>query len=324
MNKRSVSKLKYIFILSALVIPWIVTNDYYLRVVIMVMLYSIVAMSINLVVGFCGQLDMGRGAFVGLGAYWSALMTTKMHMPFLLSFISAGIFAAIVGMVLGFICMKSSFDYLTLITIGFLEICRQVMLNWIPVTNGAMGIRMVPTPNAFGYSLDSNTELFYFAFILLIISYVAIHRITKSKIGRAFSAVRDDPIAASFNGINVSYYKMINFSIASFFTGIGGAALVHFTQYASPYNYTLDQSIYQLQFAILGGLGSLPGSIIGTAILVVAPEISRVLYEYRLLFVGMIMVVMMIYAPNGIMGKKGIGEKMIGIGRFFQRTKNRR
>lgn len=321
MKSSHMFKIKTIVVLAAIAVPWGMTNEYYLRVLTMVLLYSIVAFSINLVVGFCGQLDMGRAAFVGLGAYWSALMTTKMHLPFLISFISAGFFAALVGLVLGLICMKSSFDYLTLITIGFLEICRLVMLNWISVTNGAMGIRMVPPPNAFGFSLDSNKALFYFALVLLIICYIAIKRIAKSKIGRAFEAIRDDPIAAAYNGINVPLYKTLNFAIASFFTGIGGAALVHFTQYASPYNYTLDQSIYQLQFAILGGLGSLCGSIIGTAILVVAPEISRVFYEYRLLFVGLIMVVMMLYAPNGILGKNGIGEKVIGIKRFFPAKK---
>lgn len=310
-------KIKIIFILAAIAAPWVITNDYYLRVLTMVLLYSIVAFSINLVVGFCGQLDMGRAAFVGLGAYWSALMTTKLHLPFLLSFISAGIFAALVGLLLGLICMKSSFDYLTLITIGFLEICRLIMLNWISVTNGAMGIRRVPAPNAFGVSLESNQALFYFALALLILCYIAIQRIVNSKVGRAFEAIRDDPIAAAYNGINVPFYKTLNFTIASFFTGIGGAALVHFTQYASPYNCTMDQSIYQLQFAILGGLGSLAGSIIGTTILVVAPEISRVFYEYRLLFVGLIMVVMMLHMPNGILGKGGIGEKVLAIKRFF-------
>lgn len=321
MNIKNILKKKYLIVLIGVILPWMITNDYYLRVIIMVMLYSIVAMSINLIVGFCGQLDMGRGAFVGIGAYCSALMTTKLHLPFLVSFISAGLIAALVGLALGFICMKSSFDYLTLITIGFLEICRLIMLNWISVTNGAMGIRMVPVPNAFGIYLESNASLFYFALILLILCYIAIDHITKSKIGRAFSAVRDDPIAASYNGVNVAFYKMINFAIASFFTGIAGAALVHFTQYASPYNYSLDQSIYQLQFAILGGLGSLPGSILGTAILVIAPELSRVFYEYRLLFVGILMVVMMTYAPNGILGKNGIGERLIGLGRFTKRKK---
>lgn len=303
--------------LLALVIPLIIKNDYYLRVINMVLLYSVVALSINLVVGFCGQLDFGRAAFVGLGAYSSSLMMLKLNLPFWVSFLGAGLFAAFFGMLLGILCMKSSFDYLTLITIGFLEIVRLIMLNWIPVTNGAMGLRGVPAPSFFGYYFDTNVKFFYFALVFLAVCYIAIERLSKSKLGRAFGALRDDPIAAAYSGINVPLFKMINFTIASFFSGLAGSALVHYTQYASPYNYTLDQSIYQLQFAIIGGLGHLFGSIIGTAILVIAPEISRVFYEYRLMFIGIIMVVMMIYAPNGIMGRQGIGEKVIGMTRFI-------
>jgi branched-chain amino acid transport system permease protein len=314
-NKRI--RFDLVIALLALALPLFIKNDYYLRVVNMVLLYSVVALSINLVVGFCGQLDFGRAAFVGLGAYCSALMMLKLHLPFWISFIGGGLFAAFFGMLLGLLCMKSSFDYLTLITIGFLEIVRLVLLNWIPVTNGAMGLRRVPPPSFFGYSFDTNVRYFYFSLVFLAISYVAIECISKSKIGRAFGALRDDPIAAAYSGINVPLFKMINFALASFFSGLAGSALVHYTQYASPYNYTLDQSIYQLQFAIIGGLGSLFGSVIGTAILVVAPEISRVFYEYRLMFLGIIMVVMMMYAPNGILGKNGIGEKVIGLSRFL-------
>jgi branched-chain amino acid transport system permease protein len=305
----------------ACLIPLVVRNDYHLRVLNMVLLYSIVALSINLIVGFCGQLDFGRSAFIGLGAYCSAIFMQRFGAPFWIAFVSAGLFCTVVGAGLGVLCRKSTFDYLTLITIGFNEICRLIFLNWQDVTGGAMGLRRVPIPNLFGYAVDTNVKYFYFALVLLAICYVAIRRISKSKMGRAFEAVRDDPIAAAYSGIPVPTYKVINFAVASFFTGIAGSAMVHYTQYASPYNYTLDESIYILQMAILGGLGSLPGSILGTAILVIAPEISRTFYEYRLMFVGLMMVTMMIWAPNGILGKHGIGEKVIGLGRFLPWTK---
>lgn len=301
---------------AAALFPLVVTNNYFLRVANMVLLYSIVALSINLIVGFCGQLDFGRSAFVGLGAYWSALAMLRLHAPFLLSFLTAGLFCALVGTGLGMLCRKSSFDYLTLITIGFNEICRLIFLNWQPVTNGAMGLRRIPAPSIFGYVFNTNIRYFYLSLVLLALCYVAIQRITKSKLGRAFEAIRDDPIAAGYSGIRVPDFKVLNFAVASFFTGLAGSAMVHYTQYASPFNYTLDESIYQLQMTILGGLGSLPGSILGTGLLVVAPEISRVFYEYRLMFVGFLMVIMMIWAPNGILGRNGIGERVIGLMRF--------
>ena len=307
-----------LFLIIVVCIPLFVKNSYYLHVIVMVFIYSIVALSINLIVGFSGQLDFGRSAFLGIGGYWSALAMQRMGLPFLAAFISAGLVCAAIGLFLGFLCRKTSFDYLTLITIGFNEICRLVFLNWIPVTNGAMGLRMVPAPNFLSFRIDTNVKYFYFSLVLLILCYGAIKRITESKLGRAFEALRDDPIAASYAGINVPFYKMYNFAIASFFTGIAGSAFVHYTQYASPYNYTMDESVYQLQMAIIGGLGSLPGSILGCAILVIVPEISRVFYQYRLLFVGLLMVVMMVWTPNGILGKKGVGEKVIGIRRFLR------
>jgi len=302
-----------IFVVILMFIPFIVKNEYYLRIINMVFLYSIIALSINLVVGFAGQLDMGRAAFVGLGGYWSAIMMLRFHLPFIISFISAGLFCAFIGFLFGMICRRSSFDYLTLITIGFNVICVKIFLNWVSITNGPMGLRLIPSPILFGFEFDNSFKFFYFALGLLAICYLIINRIAHSKIGRAFEAIRDDPISASYSGINVANFKVINFSIASFFTGIAGAAIVHYTNYTSPYTYTLDESIYQLQMAILGGMGSLPGSILGASILVVLPEFSRTFYKYRLMIVGLFMVAMMLWSPNGILGRNGIGEKVIGI-----------
>jgi branched-chain amino acid transport system permease protein len=303
-------------ILAACALPLVITDEYALRVLNVFFIYSVVALSINLIVGFCGQLDMGRAAFMGLGAYWSAILAVRLHFPFFVAFLTAGIFAGLVGAILGFLCRKSSFDYLTLITIGFNVVCQVVFLNWIPVTNGAMGIPKVPVPQFFGFVFDTNLRFYYLALGFLVVCYILIERITKSKLGRAFEAIRDDSIAASYSGINIQNFKVLNFAIGSVFTGLAGSLLVHYTQYASPFNYTLDESVYQLQMAILGGLGSLPGSLLGTLILVVAPEISRSFYEYRLVFVGFMMVIMMIYWPNGLLGKAGVGERLIGIMRF--------
>lgn len=306
-----------LLILFALFLPAIIRDEYYIRIVNVFYLYAVVVLSINLIVGFCGQLDMGRAAFMGLGAYCSAILTVKLGFPFLLSFCLAGVFSGLTGALLGFLCRKSTFDYLTLVTIGFNVICQVVFLNWIPVTGGVMGISRVPVPNIFGFYFDTNARFYYCALFFLAASYVAIKRISISKLGRAFEAIRDDSIAAAYSGIDVAYCKILNFAVGSVFTGLAGALSVHYTQYASPFNYTLDESIYQLQMAILGGLGSLPGSLVGTFILVVFPEISRSFYEYRLFFVGVLMVIMMLYCPNGLMGKSGAGERLIGFKHRF-------
>jgi branched-chain amino acid transport system permease protein len=312
-KNRKINYVNLLIFLVVIFIPFITKDEYQLRIINMVLLYSIVALSINLIVGFAGILDFGRAAFVGLGGYWSAIMVLRLNIPFIIAFISAGLFCALIGFFLGMLCRRSTFDYLTLMTMGFNVICIKIFLNWIPVTNGPMGIRLIPSPVLLGFKFDTNLKFFYFALGLLAICYIVIKRITNSKIGRAFEAMRDDPIAAAYSGINVANYKVINFALASFFTGVAGAAIAHYTNYISPYICTLDESIYQLQMAILGGLGSLPGSILGSAILVIAPEISRTFYEYRLMLVGFLMVAMMLWSPNGILGRNGIGEKVIGI-----------
>ena len=296
-------------------VPFVITNTYVLKIISNVMLYSIIALSINLIVGFSGQLDFGRSAFAGIGAYFSAITFTTLGFPFIVSLIGGGLFAALFGYLLGMLCRKTSFDYLTLITIGFSEITRLIISNWTKITGGAYGFKTA-RPEFFGYELNSPIQMYFFSLVLLVFSYVGIYLVVQSKIGRALQALRDDPIAASYSGINVKHYKVIAFAIGSFFTGIGGAAMVHYTRFASATNYTIDESLIMLQMPILGGLGSLPGSIIGSAILVVIPELSRVVYQYRLLITGILMVVLMLFAPKGIMGRNGIKDQMVS---FFKK-----
>lgn len=296
------------FVILAALLPLVISDPYKMRVLIMMFTYMIIAMSINLIVGYCGQLDFGRSAFVGIGAYFSALTMLKLHLPFWPAFLGAGLFAGLIGAGLGFLCRKSTFDYLTLLTIGFNEIARLIFLNWFPVTGGAMGVKNVPVPDLGFITLDTNVKYFYFVLFWVVVTYVSIAHLNKSKYGRAFQATRDDALAALYSGINVPKYKILNFAIASVFTGLAGALQVHYTGYASPLIYTLDESIFLLQMPILGGLGSLPGSILGTIILVILPEISRTFYQYRLMFVGLLMVVMMTWAPNGLLGPGGLGS----------------
>ncbi|MEL7566290.1 MAG: branched-chain amino acid ABC transporter permease, partial [Dehalobacterium sp.] len=185
---------------------------------------------------------------------------------------------------------------------------RLIFLNWFPVTGGAMGIKNVPVPNLGFVTLDSNIKYFYFALFWVVVTYVSMNHLNRSKYGRAFKAIRDDDLATLYSGVNVPKYKILNFAIASVFTGLAGALQVHYTGYCSPLIYTLDESIFLLQMPILGGLGSMPGSIVGTIILVILPEISRTFYQYRLMFIGVLMVIMMTWAPNGLLGPGGLGS----------------
>ena len=269
-------------------LPVILRNEYQLRVLNTVALYSIAILSVNLIVGFCGLLDFGRSAFVGLGGYFSAIMMMRFGFPFIVAFLSAGLFCALMGAVLALLCRNTTFDYLSLVTIGFSEIVRMIFLNWSEVTNGALGITKVPNPSFFGFEIAGNTKFYYFSVILLILSYIAIRRVVFSKWGRSFEAIRDDEIAASYSGINIANFKLKCFAIGSFFTGIAGSAMVHYAQYASPYNYTIDDSlILDCRWRYLGGLGGLAWAASSVRqSLIIAPEMSRTVYQYRLMIVG--------------------------------------
>lgn len=316
MEKKSRLKVKLVVLLAFLVlmacVPLFITNTYILKVLNNVMLYAVIALSVNLILGFCGLLDFGRSAFVGIGTYSFALLMTKVTgVPWFVGFIGAGLFTALLGWLVGCFLRRTSFDYLTLLTIGIVEIVRLFLVNCTSITNGAMGINGVPKPSFFGLKITSHAQFFYFSLILLIVCYLLIDRLTKSYKGRAMMAIRDDEIAAAFSAINIPKYKAFCFGIASFFTGLGGAAMVSYTGYASPYNFTVDEGLILCQMAILGGLGSLPGSVISAVILVVVPELSRTAYDYRLLIMGVMMVVLMLFCPNGLLGKNGLKDIIV-------------
>ena len=197
------NKWNFIVLAAAFFLPFIIRDEYHIRIVNVFYNYAVGALSINLIVGFCGQLDMGRSAFMGLGAYCSAILSVKLGAPFIVAFAISGVFSGLIGTLLGYLCRKSTFDYLTLVTVGFNVIVQTLLLNWIPVTGGVMGISRVPVPSMFGFEFDTNTRFYYIALVFLALSYITMRRICNSKLGRAFEAIRDDPVAAEYSGINV-------------------------------------------------------------------------------------------------------------------------
>jgi len=175
-------------------------------------------------------------------------------------------------------------------------------LNWQGVTNGPLGIPGVPPPDFFGYKIIDNTQFFYFSLALLALTVWATYRIVNSDIGRSFQAIREDETAALAMGVNITYYKVLAFTIGAFFAGIAGSVMSGFVSLVGPQSFTIDESVLIFEMAILGGLGSIPGSILGTAIVITANESIRQLSDYRLYVGGLILLGLMIWRPQGIMG----------------------
>lgn len=299
-------KIKNIIISILLIliaaIPFYGLSPYIMRIIIISGIYIILATSLNLLTGFTGQVSLGHAAFYGIGAYASAILTINYDLPFLITAIFGGLFAAFFGFLLGLPTLRLEGTYLSIVTLGFCEIARIVELNWMSLTRGPMGIPGIPSPKIFGFIIDQDNEYFYLIFILAAITIIVVNNIINSRIGRALISIKEDELASEAMGVNVLNYKVIAFTLSAFFAGIAGSFYAHYATFIDPQSFTFDESIQILSMVILGGMGSIPGTIIGAIVLVAIPEFLRDLQEYRMLIYGVILVVMMLIRPQGIFG----------------------
>lgn len=275
-------------------------NPYYIQVATMLGIYLIMALGLNLITGVTGQLSFGHAAFVSIGAYTSAIFTLRSDGPFLLSLLMGGLMAALFGLLLGFPTLRLTGDYLGIATLGFGEIVLVVFMN-MEITGGAMGLAGIPK--------HTNLVLVY---ALVVVTVWSLYRIQNSRFGRALLAIREDEIAASAMGINTTRYKIEAFAIGSFFAGVGGGLYAHLLQYLNPSDFGFARSFEILNFVVLGGLGSIPGTILGTSVLTIIPEALRFSAEYRMMLYGVLLVLMMIFRPNGLLGGVNL-RKALGL-----------
>jgi branched-chain amino acid transport system permease protein len=283
-------------------LPQVFHSDYALRILDMILIWSLLAIGQNVITGFCGQLSIGHAAFYGLGAYTSALLTIRMDVPFPLALLMAGATATLLGIAVGFPAIRVGGDYFFIVTIGMSAIVQLVFLNFTELTNGPMGIPAIPPAQIFTITLVANSDYYYLLLGLVAIVSWMTWQIMRSDIGRAFRAIREDETAARAMGVNVTYYKVLAFSIGAFYAGMAGSVLAHFLGFVGPQGFTPDESLLVFEMVILGGLGSIAGSIIGAALLVGSTELIRGLIDYRLYIGGFLLIVLMRWRPQGLIG----------------------
>lgn len=286
----------------AIMIPLIVDRRYITNILIDCARYVILALSLNLIAGYMGTTSLGHAAFYGIGAYTAAIMATRLNTPFLVNFLCAFVIAGIFGFVVGTPTLRIKGRYLPIITMGFCEIIRLVELNWTSFTKGAMGIANIPTFYLFGWKLNSVTAKFFIVLILALLTLYVVSSIVNSRTGRAIMTIRDDETAANFMGINVFKYKLLIFTISAALAGLAGAFYSHNTKFIDSTLFTFDESITILCMIILGGMGSIPGSIIGAIIFALLPEVLRASAEYRQIIYGLIIIIMVMIRPKGMLG----------------------
>ncbi len=267
------------------------------------LMYVVLGLGLNIVVGVAGLLDLGYVAFYAVGAYSYALLNFHFHLGFWTVLPIGGIFAAFLGILLGFPVLRLRGDYLAIVTLGFGEIIRLILENWNEFSHGPSGIANIPRPEFFGMELSFGAGITYIYYIvvgLVIVTIFVVNRLQNSRLGRAWLALREDEIACQAMGIDKTRTKLIAFSLGAFWAGLVGVIFAAKTTFVNPASFSFLESAIILSIVVLGGMGSIVGVIFGALILILMPEYLRALSEYRMLAFGAILVVMMVFKPDGI------------------------
>jgi len=282
---------------------------YFINLIILVGIYIILAISLQLSIGFTGSFNLGHIAFFAIGAYVSALLTLNGY-PFIFALALAGIIAAIFGVILSIPTSKLKGDYLALATLGFSFVIYAIALNWIELTRGPLGLPGIPKPEILGFVFSNDFFFMILVLAIAFVSYLVIKRITVSPFGRALGAIRDDELAARTLGKNSLKLKSISLATAAFFAGISGSLFAHYITFIDPSSFTFMQLIPILAIVIIGGLASLEGTIIAAIIIVLLPEPLRfigfpssVVGPARQIIYALLLLAILLLKPKGIMGK---------------------
>ena len=326
-----------------LAFPFLFKARYFQDVAISVLVYTCLGLGLNIVVGLCGLLDLGFIAFYGVGAYTYALLNVHYGLTLWTCFPLAALTAAIAGCIVGYPTLRMRGDYLAIVTLGFGEIIRLLFNNWMSLTNGPNGIVGVEPPQAYGLAVEgmklkrilkSDTGfmdffsrvlegdftfvpmllkhpffLYYVVLALTVFTIIAVQRLNFSRVGRAWEAIREDETAAELMGVNTFAYKLLAYGSGAFFGGLAGAFFAAKTRFVAPGSFTFLESALVLAMVVLGGLGSIPGIILGALALVVLPEVFRDFELYRMLAFGGAMTLMMLIRPAGLIPAARMGQR---------------
>ena len=276
---------------------------YQVNIMTTALIYVILGLGLNIVVGLAGLLDLGYVAFYAVGAYSYALLNVHFGMGFWACLpIGAGL-AMLFGIVLGFPVLRLRGDYLAIVTLGFGEIIRLILENWNEFSFGPSGIANIPRPGFFGIKMSIHQSLIYIYFIMVamvIFTIFVVRRLQDSRIGRAWIALREDEVACQATGIDKTKTKLSAFALGATWAGMGGVVFAAKTTFINPASFTIWESIMILCIVVLGGMGSIVGVIFGAGILILLPEYLRAFSEYRMLMFAAALVLMMVFRPHGI------------------------
>ena len=308
-----------------------VADRYIVEIAITVLIYVMLGWGLNIVVGLAGLLDLGYVAFYAVGAYTYALLAINFDISFWLCLPIAGLFAALFGVILGFPVLRLRGDYLAIVTLGFGEMIRIVLLNWKDFSGGPNGISSIPRPDFFGFPFARDGEgqttfhelfglefspmhrivfLYYLILILALLTNWFTLRMRRLPVGRAWEALREDEIACRALGINPTNVKLSAFALGAMFGGFAGAFFATRQGFISPESFSVIESAVILAIVVLGGMGSQMGVVIAAAFLILVPELLRDFSQYRMVLFGMAMVLIMLWRPQGLVSHRAPSARL--------------
>lgn len=284
--------------------------DYIYHLLVLVGIYGILALSLNLVVGHAGILSVAHAAFYGIGAYATAILTTRAQAGFLSSMVLGVLVAGLLAMTIGLVLTKLSGDYLALASFGFNVIVFGIFLNWDGLTRGPLGIPGIPRPAILGLAFSSNLHFLALTFLVTALVYLIIQYLTKVHFGRVLKAIREDKVAAKACGYDADRYQVVVFALGGALAAMAGSLYAAYITYVDPSTFSVMESILILTMIIVGGLANAKGSLLGVFLLILLPESLRFLglpgtiaAQTQQMIFGLVLILVILYRPRGLLGE---------------------
>jgi branched-chain amino acid transport system permease protein len=294
-------------LLVAVTAPLWVWNPYHLHTLIMAGIFAVLAQSLNLLLGYTGQLSLGHAAFFGIGAYASALLTVKLEWSPWLGLVAAVVIPGLAGYAIGRLALKLRGAYFVLLTISFAGVVSLVSVNWMELTNGPLGLPGVPAveirvPGLLEISLLKKSAYYYLVLAAVVVCYLVCLALVRSRVGRALVALRENETLAESVGINVTHYLVLATVISAAMAGLGGGLYAHYTRFVSPEVFLFTYTVTMVIMVVAGGKGTLAGPVVGAVLFTVLPEVLRAVasWQWQMLLYGILLIVVLFFMPRGI------------------------
>jgi branched-chain amino acid transport system permease protein len=303
MNKKS-SIISWVLLgvagIVILAFPFLAANPYQIHIINVAGIYILLSLGLNLAMGYAGQFNLAMGALWGVGSYTAAILNTRLGAPFWVTFPAAMLVTGLIGGLVGLPSLKVRSHYLAIVTIGLGQVINIIMLQQEALTGGALGIGRIQKPSFFGFTFGDDKSFYFLILTVVVVGFLIARQIVGHRIGRAFRAIRDDFQTAKAMGVNTAYYQILAFIISAVYAGAAGALFAHLNSYISPDIYEFKSTLSVMTMTMVGGMGSLTGSVVGGLALPILMEYLRVIKNWQRVAYGLSIMIVVLYIPGGV------------------------